>query len=147
VRATLPDFTTPSIGDSLAQLISGGWVEAYRVTGNGTGGSTGLPPEINIEFADGNNEGEDAISITQSRATASSASISSSSAGSISISSVNAQSSPITFLANYATGQISVEQSAALGVRTVDLDRLARIDPFDTRVNDLARCLACRSET
>jgi hypothetical protein len=75
----------------------------------------GSPPGVAISASipNNNNEAEDAITITQNTATASSASISSSSAGSISASSVSAQSSSITFLVNYATGQISVEQSAA----------------------------------
>jgi hypothetical protein len=78
------------------------------------GGGTGAPPGVAISSAIvDNNEALDAITITQNTATASSASISSSSAGSISTSSVNAQSSSITFLVNYATGQISVAGSAA----------------------------------
>jgi hypothetical protein len=73
-----------------------------------------LPPGagISIGIPNNNNEAIDAITITQNLATASSASVSSSSAGSISTSSVNAESSSITFLVDYATGQISVEQSA-----------------------------------
>jgi hypothetical protein len=80
----------------------------------GTGDTAPLPPgvEIGDQVALNNNEAEDAITITQNTATASSASISSS-AGSISTSSVNAQSSSVTFLVNYATGQISVEENAA----------------------------------
>jgi hypothetical protein len=78
------------------------------------GGGSGTPPGVAIGTAMvDNNEAEEAITITQNTATASSASISSSSSGSISTSSVSAQSSQITFLVNYATGQISVAQSAA----------------------------------
>jgi hypothetical protein len=98
--------------------LSGNGVEAFNKhfgPSAGAGGTTALPPGVGISIgiADGNNEAEDAITITQNLATASSASISSPSVGSISTSSVNAQSSSITFLVNYATGQISVEQSAA----------------------------------
>jgi hypothetical protein len=98
--------------------LSGNGVEAFNKhfgPSAGAGGATTLPPGVGISIgiADGNNEAEDAITITQNLATASSASVSSPSAGSISTSSVNAQSSSITFLVNYATGQISVEQSAA----------------------------------
>jgi hypothetical protein len=97
--------------------LSGNGVEAFNKhfgPSDGAGGSTALPPGVGISIgiADGNNEAEDAVTITQNLATASSASISSA-GGSISTSSVNAQSSSITFLVNYATGQISVAQSAA----------------------------------
>jgi hypothetical protein len=80
-----------------------------------TGDDGALPAgvEIGDQVCLNNNEALDAITITQNTATASSASISSSSAGSISTSSVSAQSSSITFLVNYATGQISVEGAAA----------------------------------
>jgi hypothetical protein len=72
-----------------------------------------LPPGVTIStgIAD-NNEAIDAITITQNVATADSASVSSSSAGSINASEVNARSSSITFLVNYATGEIGVQQSA-----------------------------------
>ena len=78
------------------------------------GGGTGAAPGVSVSTAEvDNNEALDAVTVTRNMATASSASISSSSAGSISTSSVNAQSSSITFLVNYATGQISVAGSAA----------------------------------
>jgi hypothetical protein len=78
------------------------------------GGGSGVPPGVAIGTAMvDNNEAEEAITISRNVATASSASVSSSSAGSISTSAVSAQSSQITFLVNYATGQISVAQSAA----------------------------------
>ncbi len=98
--------------------LSGNGVQAYNKhfgPSDGAGGSTALPPGIGISMgmADSNNEAEDFVTITQNLATASSTSISSSSGGSVSTSSVNAQSSSITFLVNYATGQISVAQSAA----------------------------------
>jgi hypothetical protein len=78
------------------------------------GGGTGAGPGVSISTAEvDNNEALDAVTVTRNIATASSASISSSSTGSSSTSSVNAQSSSITFLVNYATGQISAEGSAA----------------------------------
>jgi hypothetical protein len=82
--------------------------------GAGGGDGVAFPPGISISegIPGNNNEAIDAITVTRNVATASSASVSSSSAGSISTSSVNAQSSSITFLVNYATGQIAVQQSA-----------------------------------
>ncbi len=98
--------------------LSGNGVQAFNKhfgPSAGAGGSSGLPPGVGISIgiANSNNEAIDAITITQNVATATSDSASSSSAGSISSSSVNAQSSSITFLVNYATGEISVQQSAA----------------------------------
>jgi hypothetical protein len=98
--------------------LSGNGVQAFNKhfgPSDGAGGSSGSPPGVGISIgmANSNNEAEDAITITQNLATATSASTSSSSGSSISTSSVNAQSSSITFLVNYATGQISVAQSAA----------------------------------
>ena len=98
-----------------------------ELTGNGTqvydehfgsedeaGGGAGAAPGVSISTAEvDNNEALDAVTVTRNIATASSVSTSSPSAGSISTSSVNAQSSSITFLVNYATGQISAEGSAA----------------------------------
>jgi hypothetical protein len=100
---------------------------------DGAGGGSGTPPGIAIGTAMvDNNEAEEAITITQNTATASSASISSSS-GSISTSAVSAQSSQITFLVNYATGQISVAQSAA----SVSA-QAARINPPGSAFSTLA---------
>jgi hypothetical protein len=81
----------------------------------GTYNNAPLPPGVAIgdQNSLNNNEAEDAIMITQNVATASSASASSSSKGSNSTSSVNAESLSITFEVNYATGAISVQQSAA----------------------------------
>jgi hypothetical protein len=97
--------------------LSGNGAQVYDMhfgPSDEAGGGTGAPPGVAISsgIVD-NNEALDAITITQNTATASSASISSSSTGSISTSSVNAQSSSITFLVNYATGQISVAGTAA----------------------------------
>jgi hypothetical protein len=81
---------------------------------DGAGGGTGPAPGVSVSDAEvDNNEALDAITLTQNIATANSASTSSSSAGSFSTSSVNAQSASITFLVNYATGQISAAGSAA----------------------------------
>jgi hypothetical protein len=80
---------------------------------DGAGGGTGAAPGVAISSEElDNNEALEAITVTRNVATASSASVSSS-AGSASTSSVNAQSSSITFLVNYATGQISAEGTAA----------------------------------
>jgi hypothetical protein len=97
--------------------LSGNGVEAFSKHFGptaGAGGGSALPSGVTINsgIPGNNNEAIDAITITQNVATADSASLSSSSAGSISASEVNAQSSSITFLVNYATGEISVQQSA-----------------------------------
>ncbi len=96
--------------------LSGNGVQAFSKhfgPSAGAGGGNALPPGVTIStgIAD-NNEAIDAITITQNVATADSASVSSSSAGSINASEVNARSSSITFLVNYATGEIGVQQSA-----------------------------------
>ncbi len=95
--------------------LSGNGVQAFDQhfgPGDGAAGGSGASAGVGIDAGNPNNNGAvDAITITRNTATASSASLSSS-AGSISTSSVSAQSSSITFLVNYATGQISVEQSA-----------------------------------
>jgi hypothetical protein len=98
--------------------LSGNGVQAFNKhfgPSDGVGGGTALPSGVETSFGipNSNNEALDAVTVTQNIATANSASISSSSAGSVSTSAVNAQSSSITFLVNYATGQISAEQSAA----------------------------------
>jgi hypothetical protein len=98
--------------------LSGNGVQAFDKhfgPSDGAAGGSGASAGVGIGagIPNNNNEAEDAITITRNTATANSASISSSSTGSISTSSVSAQSSSITFLVNYATGQISVEQSAA----------------------------------
>lgn len=98
--------------------LGGDGVQAYNKhfgPRDGAAGSTAVRPgvEISIGIPNNNNQAIDAITITQNLTTASSVTTSSSSAGSTSESSVSAQSSSITFLVNYATGQISVEQSAA----------------------------------
>jgi hypothetical protein len=81
---------------------------------DGFSGGQAPPPGVTLsgEYSVGNNEAEDSITVTTDVAASSTASVSSSS-GSTSTSSVNAQSSSITFLVNYATGQISAEGSAA----------------------------------
>jgi hypothetical protein len=96
--------------------LSGNGIEAFNRhfgPSAGAGGAGTVPPGVAIggEYSINNNEAEDSITVTRNIATASSASISSSS-GSASASSVSAQSSSITFLVDYATGQISVEETA-----------------------------------
>jgi hypothetical protein len=98
--------------------LSGNGIQAYDKhfgTSDSAGGASGVTPgtEVGIGLPNSNNEAIDAITVTRNSATASSASVSSSAGGSASTSSVSAQSSSITFLVNYATGQISVAQSAA----------------------------------
>jgi hypothetical protein len=97
-----------------------------ELTGNGTqvydkhfgpsdeaGGGAGAGAGVTISREElDNNEALEAITVTRNVATANSVSTSSS-AGSTSTSSVNAQSSSVTFLINYATGQISAEGTAA----------------------------------
>jgi hypothetical protein len=97
--------------------LSGNGIQAYDKhfgTSDSAGGASGITPgtEVSIGLPNSNNEAIDAITVTRNSATASSASVSSSAGGSASTSSVSAQSSSITFLVNYATGQISVAQSA-----------------------------------
>jgi len=96
--------------------LAGNGVQAYSKhfgPSDGGGGATVLPGvEISTGIPNNNNEAIDAITITRNVATASASTVASS-AGSASTSSVNAQSSSITFLVNYATGQISAEGTAA----------------------------------
>jgi hypothetical protein len=96
--------------------LSGNGIEAdsqHFGPSAGIGGASGITPGVTVStgIPNSNNEAEDAITITRNVATADSASVSSS-AGSAATSSVNAQSSSITFLVNYASGEISVQQSA-----------------------------------
>lgn len=97
--------------------LSGNGVQAeskHFGPSDGFVGVSGVTPGVVVSAGppDANNEALDAITVTRNSATASNASISSS-AGSASVSSASAQSSSITFLVNYKTGQISIEQSAA----------------------------------
>jgi hypothetical protein len=81
---------------------------------DGFSGGQAPPPGVTLsgEYSVGNNEAEDSITVTTDVAASSTATVPSSS-DSASASSVNAQSSSITFLVNYATGQITAEGSAA----------------------------------
>jgi hypothetical protein len=97
--------------------LSGNGIQAYDKhfgTSDSAGGESGVTPgtEVDIGLPNSNNEAIDAITVTRNSATASSASVSSSAGATASTSSVSAQSSSITFLVNYATGQISVAKSA-----------------------------------
>jgi hypothetical protein len=95
--------------------VSGNGVQAYNKhfgPSAGVGGTDAVPPGVSVGSETvGNNQAIEAITITQNVATASSASVTSA-GGSASASEVNASSSSITFLVNYATGQISVQESA-----------------------------------
>lgn len=95
--------------------LSGNGVSAYSKhfgPQDGGGGVTAVPPGVEVTIGTpGNNEAIDSITITRNVASAGSATIATPS-GSASASAVNAQSSSITFLVNYATGAISVQQSA-----------------------------------
>jgi len=90
------------------------YVDHFGPSAGASVGSGSPPPGIEISegIAQNNNEAEDAFTITRNVAPASSASISSSSGASAAASSVSAESSSITFLVNYATGKISVQESA-----------------------------------
>jgi hypothetical protein len=96
--------------------LSGNGVQAYSKhfgSGGDFGEVSAPPPGVSVIAGNmSNNRAVDGFTITQNVATASSASISSS-AGSAAATAVNAQSSSITFLVNYATGQITVQQSLA----------------------------------
>jgi hypothetical protein len=128
-----PFTPTKSISNSLTvdgftvTLATNASTQFYgtQLTGNGTqifdehfgpsdeaGGGSGAAPGVSVssQIVD-NNEALEAVTVTRNVATANSVSASSS-AGSISTSSVNAQSSSIRFLVNYATGQISAEGTA-----------------------------------
>jgi hypothetical protein len=76
------------------------------------GGGSASPPGISVSIgANPNNSAEDIVTITQDQATATSASASSSK-GSAAIAAVSAQSSSMTFVINYATGEITAAQSS-----------------------------------
>lgn len=95
--------------------VSGNGVQAYNKhfgSSAGVGGTDAVPPGVSVGTETvGNNQAIEAITISRNVAAASSASVSTSQ-GSVSASEVDAQSSSITFLVNYATGQISVQESA-----------------------------------
>jgi hypothetical protein len=96
--------------------LSGNGIQAYdKHFGSSAqaSGASGITPgvEVSTQIVD-NNEALDAITVTRSGATASSASVSSSSGGSASASAVSAEASSITFLVNYATGQIAVAKAS-----------------------------------
>lgn len=106
--------------------VSGNGVQAYNKhfgPDAGAGGVDASPPGVSVSAGLlTTNQAVDAITITQNAAAESSASISSS-AGSATATAVNAQSSSITFLVNYATGQITVQQSlASVSARSTETD-------------------------
>jgi hypothetical protein len=104
-----------------------------RFAGVSSGHGVTLGVVVSGETSINNNEAVESVTITRNVAEASSASISSSSAGSASASSVSAQSSSVTFLLNYATGQISARETA-LSVSA----QAAQITPPGSTVSTLA---------
>jgi len=80
---------------------------------DGASGGSASPPGISVSIGSNpNNSAEDLVTITQNEATATSESASSSSKGSAAVAAVSARSSSITFVINYATGQITAAQSS-----------------------------------
>jgi hypothetical protein len=80
---------------------------------DGASGGSASPPGISVSIGSNpNNSAEDLVTITQNEATATSESASSSSKGSVAVAAVSARSSSITFVINYATGQITAAQSS-----------------------------------
>jgi hypothetical protein len=76
-------------------------------------GGSASPPGISVSIGSNpNNSAEDIVTIAQNQATATSASASSSTKGSATVAAVSAKSSSITFVINYATGQITAAQSS-----------------------------------
>jgi hypothetical protein len=87
------------------------WSKHFWPSDMGGGGSAS-PPGISVSIGSNpNNSAEDIVTITQNQATATSASASSSK-GSAAAAAVSAQSSSITFVINYATGEITAAQSS-----------------------------------
>jgi hypothetical protein len=117
--------------------LSGAGVDAFNDhfgPSAGVSSGNGVTPGVVVsgETAINNNEAVESVTITRNVAAASSASISSS-AGSASASAVSAQSSSVTFLLNYATGQISAKETA-LSVSA----QAAQITPPGSTVSTLA---------
>jgi hypothetical protein len=116
---TLGGFTVsvqsdPSRLASQVQVSGNGvstWMKHFWPSDAASGGS-GSPPGISVSIGSNpNNAAEDIVTITQNQATATSVSASSSK-GSASIAAVSAQSSSMTFVINYATGEITASQSS-----------------------------------
>jgi hypothetical protein len=79
---------------------------------DGASGGSASPAGISVSIGSNpNNEAEDIVTITQDEATATSVSASSSK-GSAAVAAVSARSSSMTFVVNYATGQITATQSS-----------------------------------
>ncbi len=117
---TLGGFTVsvqsdPSRLSSEVQVSGNGvstWSKHFWPSDLASGGS-GTPPGISVSIGSNpNNMAEDIVTITQNQATATSASESSSTKGSTAVAAVSARSSSLTFVINYATGQISAAQSS-----------------------------------
>ena len=96
--------------------VSGNGVSAWSKhfwPSDGASGGSASPDGISVSIGSNpNNSAEDLVTITQNEATATSASVSSSTKGSAAVAAVSARSSSITFVINYATGQISAAQSS-----------------------------------
>jgi hypothetical protein len=87
------------------------WNKHFWPSDAGFGGSA-PPAGISVNIGSNpNNLAEDIVTITQDEATAKSASVSSST-GSSAVAAVSARSSSLTFVINYATGQITAAQSS-----------------------------------
>jgi len=88
------------------------WSKHFWPSDMASGGS-GSPPGISVSIgANPNNSTEDIVTITQNEAKATTESASSSTTGSATAAAVSARSSSITFVINYATGQITAAQSS-----------------------------------
>jgi hypothetical protein len=88
------------------------WSKHFWPSDMGGGGSAS-PPGISVSIGSNpNNSAEDIVTIAQNEATATSESASSSTKGSAAAAAVSARSSSITFVINYATGQITAAQSS-----------------------------------
>jgi hypothetical protein len=119
-NVTLGGFTVsvqsdPSRLHSEVQVSGNGvstWMQHFWPSDGASGGS-GSPPGISVSIGSNpNNSAEDIVTITQDEATATSVSASSSTKGSAAVAAVSARSSSITFVINYATGQITAAQSS-----------------------------------
>jgi hypothetical protein len=88
------------------------WSKHFWPSDSASGGSA-FPPGISVSIGSNpNNLAEDIVTITQNEAAAAGASASSSTNGSAAVAAVSARSSSITFVINYATGQITAAQSS-----------------------------------
>jgi hypothetical protein len=88
------------------------WSKHFWPSDMASGGSAS-PPGISVSIGSNpNNSAEDIVTITQNQATATSALASTSTKGSAAVAAVSARSSSLTFVINYATGQVTAAQSS-----------------------------------